>query len=119
MKNVKIHIKDLSNCEYGYKRKYGDCVGTSQIYYYTSLGIFDQVGYHRNLTYIEIVKQYVRHSETLPIKFQYIYKILNAWSSQQRSLYKKLMSGLGSYFLEKATTSSCITFHLEVILHVI
>jgi hypothetical protein len=27
MKNVKIQIQALSNCEYGYKRKYGDCVG--------------------------------------------------------------------------------------------
>ena len=42
----------------------------------------DQVGFYRNLTYIDIFK-YVRHSETLRIKFTYIRKILSAWFSQQ------------------------------------
>ena len=37
----------------------------------------DQVGFYRNLTYIEIFI-YVRHSETLRIKFTYIRKILSA-----------------------------------------
>jgi hypothetical protein len=37
----------------------------------------EQVGLYRNLTYIEIFI-YVRHSETLRIKFTYIRKILSA-----------------------------------------
>jgi hypothetical protein len=55
---------------------------TLQIYYYTSMQNVDQVGFYRNMTYIEIVI-YVRHSETLSIQFTYIRKILSAWFSQQ------------------------------------
>ena len=42
----------------------------------------DQVGFYRNMTYIEIFIN-VRHSETLCIKFTYIRKIFSAWFSQQ------------------------------------
>ena len=55
---------------------------TLQIHYYTSMKNVDQVGFYRNLTYIEIFI-YVRHSETLRIKFTYIRKILRALFSQQ------------------------------------
>ena len=37
----------------------------------------DQVGFYRNLTYIEMLI-FVRHSETLRIQFTYIRKILSA-----------------------------------------
>jgi hypothetical protein len=37
---------------------------TLQIHYYTSMKNVNQVGFYRNLTYIEIFI-YVRHSETL------------------------------------------------------
>ena len=47
------------------------------MHYYTSMKNVDQVGFHRNLTYIEILI-YVRHSETLRIQFTYIRKILSA-----------------------------------------
>ena len=55
---------------------------TLQIHYYTSMKNVDQVGFYRNLTYIEIFI-YVRHSETLRIKFTYIRQILRALFSQQ------------------------------------
>ena len=41
----------------------------------------DKVRFYRNLTYIEIFI-YVRHSETLRIKFAYIRKMFSAWFSQ-------------------------------------
>ena len=50
---------------------------TLQIHYYTSMKNVDHVGFYRNLTYIEIFI-YIRHSETLCIKFTYIRKILTA-----------------------------------------
>jgi hypothetical protein len=52
----------VCNCEHGYKRKHGHCKNVNQ------------VGFYRNLTYIEIFI-YVRHSETLRIKFTYIRKM--------------------------------------------
>ena len=48
---------------------------TLKIHYYTSLKNVDQVGFYRNLTYIEIFI-YVRYSEALRIKFTYIRKSL-------------------------------------------
>jgi hypothetical protein len=47
----------VCNCEHGYKRN------TLQIHYYTSMKNVGQVGFYRNLTYIEIFIN-VRHSET-------------------------------------------------------
>jgi hypothetical protein len=51
---------------------------TTTSYMKISIKNVDQVGFYRNLTFIEIFI-FVRHSETLRIKFTYIRKSLSAW----------------------------------------
>ena len=80
----------VCNCEHGCKRKYGHCVGKK---------ITD------------------KHTHTfIKIKHSTLASLISYFKYTQ---HNKFMIGLGSYFIQKKTTSDCIVFHLEVILHVI
>ena len=80
----------VCNCEHGYKRKHGHCVGKKITYKHTHVFIK------------------IKHS-TLAGLISYF----------KNTQHIKFMIGLGSYFIQKTTTSDCIAFHFEVILHVI